>query len=124
MDDTFIITTYVVLADTLHALGHHTDRRAGLSDAEVLTIAVVAAKYFANNHERALWVLHGCHYVSGHLSTSRFSRRLHRLAPWLEGLLPLLAATFAGEEVYILDSMPVPVCKRVRARRCRKVQGR
>lgn len=53
------------------------------------------------------------HYLSGPLSTLRFNRRLHRLALWLEGLLPLLAATFTDEAVYVLDSMPVPVCRRV-----------
>jgi hypothetical protein len=124
MDDTFIITAYVIIADVLRALGQQTDGRARTSDAEVLTIAVVAAKYFQNNHDRALWVLTNLHYLSGPLSTSRFNRRLHRLAPWLEGLLPLLAATFASEAVYVLDSMPVPVCRRVRARRSTKLKGR
>lgn len=124
MDDTFIITTYVVVADVLAVLGHRTDCRARTSDAEVLTVAVVAAKYFQNNQDRALWVLTQLHYLSGPLSTSRFNRRLHQLAPWLEGLLPLLAATFAGGAVYVLDSMPVPVCQRVRACRCQKLQGR
>jgi hypothetical protein len=35
-----------------------------------------------------------------------------------------LGELFTGGAVYIIDSMPLPVCKRVRARRCRKVRGR
>ncbi len=64
------------------------------------------------------------HYLSGHLSTSRFNRRLHALADWLSFILETLAEVFRHGEVFVLDSMPIPVCKRVRARRCRKVRGR
>ena len=124
MDDTFIITTFVILTDVLRTLGHQDDCRARTADAEVLTVAVVAATYFQNHHERALCVLRGMHYLSGPLSIARFNRRLHRLAPWFEALLPLVATTFAGGDVYILDSLPVPVCKRARRWRCRKVRGR
>jgi IS5 family transposase len=35
----------------------------------------------------------------------------------------LLGEIFAAGEVFIIDSMPLPVCKRVRARRCKKVRG-
>jgi len=124
MDDDLIITTFVVIADVLRTLGHQDDCRARVSDAEVLTIAVVAAKYFQNHHAQAVIILGRLRYFSGRLSVSRFNRRLHRLAPWLEAVLPLLAATFAGGDVYILDSLPVPVCKRVRRWHCRKVRGR
>lgn len=124
MDDEFIITTFVIIADVLRTLGHRDDVRAGASDAEVLTVAVVAAKYFQNHQAQAVIILSRLHYLSGPLSVSRFNRRLHRLTFWLEALLPLLAATFAGGDIYILDSLPVPVCKRVRRWRCRKIHGR
>jgi len=44
MDDDFIVTAYVVLDETMRALGHRDDGRAEAGDAEVLTVAVVAAK--------------------------------------------------------------------------------
>jgi len=44
MDDTLIVAIYVVIDDTMTALGHHSHCLAGLSDAEVLTIAVLAAR--------------------------------------------------------------------------------
>ena len=64
------------------------------------------------------------HYLSGHLSTSRFNRRLHALADWLSFILETRAEVFRHGEVFVLDGMPIPVCKRVRARRWGKVRGR
>ncbi len=123
MDDSFIIAAYSIIADTLQSLGHESHPLATVSDPEVLTIAVVAAKYFQNHQERALSVMIGSGHVP-RLSVSRYNRRLHALAAWLEGLLGLLSKLFNRGEVFIIDSLPVPVCRRVRARRCKKVKGK
>ncbi len=124
MDATWIITVFVITDSLMEQLGHRSHVLAGVPDAEVITIAVVAAKYFQNQHERALAVLTQAHYLSGHLCTSRFNRRVHALADWLSFILDTLGEVFRQGEVFVLDSMPVPVCKRVRACRCRKVRGR
>jgi hypothetical protein len=58
------------------------------------------------------------------LSISRYNRRLHALAWWLESALVLLGELFAKGQVFIIDSLPLPVCKRIRARRWEKVRGR
>ncbi len=123
MDDTRIIATFVIIADVLAALGHRDHSLAQASDAEVLLVAVSAALYFQNHHERALSVLKGLHYLSGPLSISRFNRRLHRLADWLPLLAEVLGCLFQNEPCLIIDSLPVPVCRRIRARRCGKVRG-
>ncbi len=57
MNDTLIVTVYVILDDLLRAMRHRTDCRAKTSDSEVLTVGVIAACQFANHHERALCVL-------------------------------------------------------------------
>ncbi len=124
MDDDFIVTTFVVIDKAMAALGHRDDVRARASDAEVLTVAVVAAKYFQSHLARALGVLHLGRYLSGPLSVSRFNRRLHRLADWLGLIMETLGTLFATGEAFLIDSMPVPVCRRARARRCRKVSGK
>lgn len=123
MDEDLIVTAYVVIADTLAAAGHASHRLAGVTDAEVLTVAVVAAACFQNHHAVALAVMHKG-YLGGHLSASRFNRRLHALGDWLGLILELLGELFAAGEAFLLDSLPLPVCRRVRARRCRKVRGR
>jgi hypothetical protein len=124
MDDDVIVATFVVLDDLLRHAGHRDHVLAGVSDAEVLTVAVVAAASFQNHHARALQVMLGMRYLSGRLSTSRFNRRLHALADWIGLALATLGDLFATGEAFILDSLPLPVCRRVRARRCGKVRGR
>ncbi len=86
-------------------------------------MAVLAAKYFQNHHERALCLLIRLGYVS-RLSVSRFNRQLHRLRDWLLGIVSLVGDMFSRGDVFIVDSMPLPVCKRARARRCKKVRGK
>ncbi len=123
MNDTLIVTVYVVLDDLLRAMGHRTDLRARTSDSEVLTVGMIAACQFANHHERALCILRALSYLSRPLSLSRFNRRFHALAHRLSDALDLLAATLTAGTLFILDSVPLPVCKRVRAWRCTKVHG-
>ena len=123
MDDSFIIAAYSIIADTMQELGHKSHRLASVSDPEILTVAVIAARYFQNHQERALCVMVKAGYLPC-LSVSRYNRRLHGLATWLEGLLGLLTELFTQEEVFIIDSLPIPVCRRIRARRCKKVKGK
>jgi hypothetical protein len=52
MDD-FIVTAYVVVGETMAALAHRNHPLAVLSDAEVLTVAVVTAKHFQRHHALA-----------------------------------------------------------------------
>ena len=124
MDDVKIITAYCIIDDVLKGLGHESHPLAGVTDAEVLTVAVVSAMYFQNHHERTLFVLKGMKYLTKPLSVSRFSRRLHALGQWLEYITELVGTLLAqgcAELAFIEDSIPVPVCKRVRAVRCKKL---
>ena len=128
MDAGYSVAVYVIIDDTMGALGHRSHPLAGVSDAEVLTVAVVAARYFGNHHARALAMLQGTGYLSRRLSASRLNRRLHALADWLALLLETLGELFARGQAaiadFVIDSMPVPVCRRVRAWRCKTVRGR
>lgn len=123
MNQTIIVTVYVVIDDVLKLAHHRSHRLSQISDAEVLTVAVIAALYFRNHQERTLYVLEQMGYLSGHLSSSRFNRRLHTLRDWLEQILLVLSEVLSAQSVYIIDSLPLPVCHRARAGRCRKVRG-
>jgi len=123
MNETTIVTVYVVIDDVLKLAQHRSHSLSRLSDAEVLMVAVSAALYFHNHQERTLYVLERMGYLSGHLSISRFNRRLHKLRDWLEMGLLVLSEVLAEQSVYIIDSLPLPVCHRARAGRCRKVRG-
>lgn len=124
MNERVIIATYVVIDEVLEQAGQTGHPLSQVSDAEVLTIAVVAALYFQNHQERALCMMRLSGYVPGQLSVSRYNRRLHALRDWLGVLLEWLGALFSAATVYVIDSLPLPVCRRVRAVRCRKVNGR
>lgn len=126
MDAKWIITVFVVIDDTMMALGHQSHYHARVSDAEILTVAVVAAKYFNNNHKLALSIFSQLGYLSGQgkLDPSRFNRRLHTLADWFELILETIAELFRGGEVFVMDSMPVPVCKWARRWRSKKLRGK
>jgi hypothetical protein len=120
MNAIYIITTYVVLDDTLRALRLRDHHHATLSTAEILTVAVIAARYFRNNHERALFVLHATGWV-GRMSASRFNRRLHQALDTLHTLLEVLRDQRLDATFYVIDTMPLPACHKSRAPHCRKL---
>lgn len=124
MNATWIVTVFVMTDDLLTVLKHRSHVLAQVPDSEIITVALVAAKYFQNHQERAFEMMRDLGYLSGELSYSRFNRRLHALAEWVEFLSVTVGESFAHGELFVIDSMPIPVCRRVRARRCRKVRGR
>ena len=83
MDAIWIVTVFEIIDTLMVQLDHRSHPLTHVPDSEVLTVAVVAAKYFQNHHERALAIMHATQHLSGTLSTSRFNRRLHALADWL-----------------------------------------
>jgi hypothetical protein len=123
MNDTYIVTTYVVIDEVLKVMNHQDDSRAEMSAAEILTVAVLSAKYFQNHHERALGVLYRMGYIHC-FSTSRFNRRLHGLWETFWQIVVLVGELLGGGLVFIVDAFPLPVCHWVRASRCRTVQGK
>src|SRR5215210_4107940 len=113
MDASWIITAFVVVDTLMERMEHRSDVRAQVPDCEIITIAVVSAKYFANHHERAVQLMYQCGYLSGRISVSRFNRRLHALEDWLAFIPTTLGELFTTGEVFVIDSLPVPVCRRV-----------
>jgi len=83
MNATYIVTSYVVIDDILELIGHTDDARARVSSAEIVTVAIVAAKYFQNHHERVLCLLQPTTWVAAsatpsgrpHRSTTRSTSR-------------------------------------------------
>jgi hypothetical protein len=122
MNDSYIVTVFVLIDDLLQVMDYQDDSRATMSGAEIMTVAVLAAKYFQNHHERALYVLAQLGYVTA-LSVSRFNRRLHALGDCFESVLGVLGQLGNQQQVFIIDSSPLPVCHTQRAERCTKVTG-
>ncbi len=124
MDVEWMRAAFLVIDHTMEQLGQRSDARAQAPDSEVITVAVVAANYFQNHHERASRVMRQLRYRSGPLHISRCNRWRLQLADWVTVLATTLGELFARGDVFIIDRMPLPVCRRVRARRCRNARGR
>ena len=126
--DTTIVALYVIIDEFLTYMGYRDDPRARMSGAEVLLTAIVAMLYFHGVIERARIFLQEYGYIPHMLSKSRLNRRLHRLRPWLDMLVDLLAevwihlATEEDPTELALDTFPVPVCDNIRIARCRLFQ--
>lgn len=117
-----IITLYCFFDELLKALEHKDDAQAQLSTAEVMTIAAVAAAFFTGNQQASLDFLISHGYIKP-FSKSRFNRRLHALPETLWQLALFVLAQMHQktnkEHVPIVDTLPVPVCRNIRIKRCK-----
>lgn len=125
MDDK-ILAIYCLCDDLLKALRHREDPQCQMSDAEVMTTALVAALFFGGTYERARQLLATPHYMPHMLSKSRFCRRLHPLAPLFEVLFAQLAQGWKAlnaSSSYIIDTFPIPALDNIRIPRARLYQS-
>jgi len=118
MDDK-IIATFCLCDDVLKAMHHQEDRQCQMSDAEIMTTALVASLCFRGNHESARAMLRQHGYIPHMVSKSRFSRRLHRIKELFIVLFDLLAHIWKirnKDAIYMIDSVPIAVCDHIRMR--------
>ena len=121
-----IIAIYCLNADMLQALGHRDDSQCHLTDAEVMTIALVAALCFGGNYARTCHFLHEQRYMKRMLSPSRFNRRLHRVKDLFLTFFAFLGEHWKdvnSESVYLIDSFPIASCDNIRIKRSRRYKG-
>jgi hypothetical protein len=116
----FTIAIYCFIDDLLQTIDKkRLDSRRKLSDAQVITTAIIAARYFQGNQANA------CAYMKDFFGfeipdKSNFNKNLHLLSDLICKLFYQLSSIFKAlnlETVYIIDSFPVPVCKNIRIRR-------
>ena len=112
-----IITVYAITDDLLKAIGHCEDCRRDMSDAEIITTALIAAMFFNGNHSAA------CSYMKDHnlipkmLEKSRFNRRLHNISMLMNDLfhqVGMILKESSNCTEYLLDSFPVAMCDNIR----------
>jgi Transposase DDE domain len=121
-----IVAIYCLCDDILKAMNHHSDEQQQMSDAEVMTTAIVAAIYFGGNWEKARKQLSEPYYIPKMLSKSRLNRRLHRIEPMLLTVFEVLGQAWKQlnlEDVYSIDSFPISVCDNIRISRSKLYDG-
>ena len=124
--DEKIIATFCLCDDLLKAIKHPESAfPQQLNDAEVMTIALVAASCFQGRHDPARFMLMQHGYIPGWISKSRLNRRLHRLKDTVAIAFDFLAQmwkTLDTDGIYVIDSFPVSVCDNIRIRRAKLYQ--
>jgi hypothetical protein len=123
--ETEIITIYVICDEFLGAINHNEDNQIEMSDAEVMTTALVAMLKYGGNYAQARRQLADQGYIPNMLSESRFSRRLNRIGHLFVPLFALLANTWKSlnpDHIYAIDTFPLPVCDNIRISRARIYQ--
>lgn len=117
-----IITLYCVCDDVLKLFDVTDDEQSTMTTAEVMTTALVAARFFGGCLETSRALLKDDYYIPCMLSKSRFNRRLHAIPESLwQAVLGVVADAhhmLNPEHEYIVDSFPVAVCDNIRIRRC------
>jgi len=124
--DTQIIVVYCLVDDMLKALHHHEDKQCQMSDAEVMTTAIIAMLYFKGNFCMTSRFLYDHKYIPKMLGKSRFNRRLHRIADLFLTLFLRLGETWKQlneKSVYVVDSYPIAVCDNYRICRSKIYHG-
>lgn len=124
MED-FTIAIYCFVDDYLKNTAPKEGARRKLSDAQIITTAIVAARYFSGNFAKARLYLKEVHQFN-FPDKSNFNRHLHRLASTISSLFFALGQTLKELNLssqYMIDSFPVAVCKNIRIQRCQLLDG-
>lgn len=114
----YATSVYVVSAEILKVLEVQDDPQAKMENAEVMTFAVVAAKFFHSNYVKARYFCRRLGLFPTILSNSRLNRRLHKI-PWIcwHALFRFLALLFkenSDNKMFAIDSFPIACCQKNR----------
>lgn len=122
-----IIVLFCFVDDLLKAMGHTEDHRAVVSDAEILTTALLASTNYGGHLNAARIHMIDYGLIPDMIGESRFNRRLHRLWTTMQTLFFQVGQqlkAIAGASDFVLDSFPVAVCDNIRISRCRVLKGK
>lgn len=111
------IAIYVIIDDLLKAIGHDEDCRRQMSDAEIITTAIIAAIFFNGNHRKACSYMKDHNLIPDMLEKSRFNRRLHNVSMLINDLfhqMGMILKEISDCTEYLLDSFPVAMCDNIR----------
>jgi hypothetical protein len=116
MDD-HILAIYGVCHDFLKALHQREDRQQNMTDAEVMTPALVAMRFFGGNCAPARALLGTSHYLPTRRSRRRLNRRLSPIQHRFVTRFDLLGQTWKelnGEAIDIVESVAGAMCDNYR----------
>lgn len=116
----FTIAIYCFIDGYLQITEEKPAAKRKLSDAEVITTALVAARYFGGNMATARSYMHE-HHRCQMPHKSNFNRMLHRLSQTIAAIFLALGDSLKElntSSEYVIGSFPVAVCRNIRISRC------
>lgn len=124
MED-FTIAIYCFIDDYLKIKNKKESSQRKLSDAEIITTALVAARYFGCNYVKARHYLKEVHQFN-FPNKSNFNRLLNKLSDTISMLFFSLGQSLKElntSSQYAIDSFPVAVCRNIRIPRCKLLKN-
>ncbi len=125
--DLQIVAFYFFADEVLKTCRFFDDLQVKMTNAEVITTVLTAARFFGGNQRRAADFLKTYRYIPNFLSESHFNRRLHRIPLWIwQKLFSVLSEYFKqnhSSNEYIVDSFPVAACENIRIFRSKLFSG-
>lgn len=121
-----VIAIYVFIDDIMIEIGHKEHVNRNTSDSEIITVALIAAKYFHGNIDHAIGFVKSTKLMSRMLSKSRFNRRIHLIFEVIIDLFLNIASIIKRLNItseYIIDSFPVATCENIRICRSKIIKG-
>jgi len=123
-----ILCIFYICDEILKQVDFKNKCQAKMSTSQILTVFIVAPRFFSGNQNRACLFLQELGYIKYMLSKSRFNRRLHAIP---ETIFEIILATLGkihqlsnpGHE-YAIDSFPVAVCQNIRIWHSRIYKGK
>jgi len=116
--ETYITTVYVISDEVLRILSCKDDPQSQMSNAEIITFAIISAKFFHGNYKMARYFCQRLGLFPNILSHSRLIRRIHKIS-WIywNAIFRFLALIFKQtikEQCFAVDSFPVFSCQKNR----------
>ena len=122
--ETYATTVYVIADEIIRILKIQDDPQSIMSNSEVITFTIIAAKFFSGNYKMARYICNKIGLFSKLLSNSRLNRRIHKIS-WscweaIFRFLALLARNDVNTTYFAVDSFPVSYCQknRIDKRKC------
>jgi hypothetical protein len=109
---------YVVSEEVLRILKVEDDPQSKMSNAEVITFAILTAKFFSGNYKMARYLCKKLRLFPNILSNSRLNRRIHRISwTYWHAIFRFLSFLFKQADnicYFAVDSFPVSYCQKNR----------
>lgn len=116
--DLYATIVYVISDEVLGILGVKDDPQSKMTNAEVITFAIVSAKFFSGNFKLARYLCKRLRLFPDILSNSRLNRRIHNIS-WeywqaIFRFLGFLSNQSSDTCYFAVDSFPVTYCQKNR----------